>query len=200
MKCFALVAALVAAMANGAQASAPITAQRSRPIVTSVTDTREGGKLDFRRVRIVQPVRCCFFSVTISTWGDWSDKLLPTFSSGIPSPLRGKNRLTVLYDVNGDRKPDFIGRIIYAGQGESGNPTAVLWIIHPATRTSFDHPLGVERPTASSASFLSPVDVFQYLFGNIQGTKTLRLAFTSVIGTHRDRIPNYGWIRVVSRP
>ena len=202
MRYFALITALVAATANAAQGSRPVanTAERSKPIVTTVTDPRDGGPLDFRRVTVVQPARFVL-STTISTWSGWSNKILPTFSSGVPSRLLGKNLLSVLYDVNGDGKTDFIGRIIYGGQGESGTPIADLWIIRPATRTAFDHPLGVERPTPSSASFLSPFDVFHYLFsGHIQGTKTLHLAFTSLSGTHRDRIPNRGWIRLVFRP
>jgi hypothetical protein len=152
-------------------------------------------------VSIVQPVRCRFIFVTISTWRSWSPSILPTFSSGVPSPLRGANRLTILFDVNGDGKDNFIAPFIDGGLGEvSGLPFAVAWIINPSTGTAIDSPLGTEKPTPSTLSFQLRANAFADLFGNSYRTDRLRLAFTSRDGNQRDRIPNHGWIRVVSQP
>jgi hypothetical protein len=192
----ALIAALMAATASTVQASRPIAnaTRAGTPMVTTWTDGREGGKLDFRTVKVVQPVWCAAYVLTVSMWTPWSFKLLPT------SPLRGKNRLTMLFDRNRDGKPDDVtGAFIYAGLGDARPvPTAVLRIIQPTTHSSLD-PIGLERPTPASAWFRMDYNVFDALMGNHQGTQVLRVAFTSVYGTHRDRIPNHGWIRLVSR-
>jgi hypothetical protein len=202
MRYLALITALVATTANAAQGSRTIAnpAGGSKPIVTSVTDPRDGGPLDFRRVTFVQTGEF-FVTTTLYTWRGWSNAILPTFSSGVPSRLKGKNRLAVLYDVNGDGKTDFIGRFSYGGKSESGTPIGSIWIIDLSTLVAFDSPLSLVRPHPSSASFYSPMEVFDFLFwGRTQGTKTLHLAFTSLSGTHRDRIPNKGWISLVFRP
>ena len=95
----------------------------------------------------------------------------------------GKSRLTVLYDVNGDGRADFTGRIVYRGR-------LSLWIT--GRRQSFEL-VPVSRPTPTSAYFVHRVDV---LFSGRE-TKTLVIAITSVNGTHRDRMPDKGWAPVV---
>ena len=133
-KTFVVFSVIIAATAIvAAPREAASTSEFSR--TTTVSDARDAGRLDFRRVTVVQPVRCCFMFVTISTWRSWSPSMLPTFSSGVPSRLRGANRLTMLFDVNGDGKADFIAPFIDGGLGEvSGLPFAVAWIIKPQHR------------------------------------------------------------------
>lgn len=148
---------------------------------TTVHDPRDaGGKLDLRSATALR--RGALLILTISTYGEWSSTLLRSGGNGPSGPLAGKNRLTVLYDVNGDGKADFSGRIVYRGR-------LAMWIT--GKNQAFE-PVPVSRPTRSSAFLTHPVDV---LFSG-KGTKTLRLAITSIDGAARDRMPNHGWISV----
>ena len=140
---------------------------------TTVTDAKDvGGKLDLRTARAARDGT--LLRLTVKVYGRWSSKLLRR---------GGKSRLTVLYDVNGDGKADFTGRIVYRGK-------LSLWI---TGRHQAFEPVPVSRPTSTSAYFVHPVDV---LFHGT-GTKTLGIAITSVNGTHRDRMPDKGWAPVV---
>jgi hypothetical protein len=190
----ALIAALTAATIGAVQASGPVAnaTPAGTPSVSTATDGREGGLLDFRGVKIVKPVRCSIFDLTVAMWAPWSFKLLPNFSGGIFSPLRGKNRLTLLFDRNKDGKPDNVTGVFI-----DDGPGAVLEIIQPSTQSSLD-PIGLQRPTPASVRFRIDGDVLDALMGNYEGTTVLRIAFTSVFGTHHDRIPNSGWIHLVS--
>jgi len=150
---------------------------------TIVSDPRDaGGKLDLKGAKIARDGS--LVRVTLSTYGRWASRLLLYSKNGTSGPLPGKNKLTVLYDVNGDGKADFTGRIVYKGR-------LALWI---TGRSSAFEPVPVSRPSRTSAAFTHPVDVF---FKNPGGTRTLRLAFRSSTGTAVDRMPNRGWIPVV---
>ena len=151
--------------------------------VTVVTDARDvGGKLDLRSVKAARDGS--LLRVTISTYGPWASKLLHNNGTGHSGPPPGINALTVYYDVNGDGSADFTGRIVYRGG-------LYAWI---SGRGQVFEPVRVTRPTASSASFVHPVDV---LFpAGAPAPKTLRLAVVSLY-RQRDRAPDRGWIPVV---
>jgi hypothetical protein len=150
---------------------------------TIVGDPRDaGGKLDLKSARIAP--NGSLARVTLSTYGRWASRLLLYSRNGTSGPLPGRNKLTVLYDVDGDGRADFTGRIVYKGR-------LALWI---TGRNAAYEPVPVSRPTRSSASFVHPVDIF---FKNPGRTETVRLAFRSVTGRVVDRMPNRGWIPVV---
>lgn len=156
---------------------------------TTASDPNDAaGKLDFKKAVAVRDGQLLRF--TITTYDGWASNVLQG-RFGTSRPAAGPNAMTVLYDVNGDRKADYTGRIVY-WQKHLG-----LWI---AGRRSNFEPLPVKRPNAKTVSFVHPVDVFY----RTPGTKTLRLAVTSVdrdsagCGSGcRDRIPNSGWMPVV---
>jgi hypothetical protein len=146
---------------------------------TLATDPRDaGGKLDLRGARSVVSSRDC--RVTISTWGTWNTTLL---HGGNYAP--GRNRLAVVYDLNGDGKADVTGYII----SEAGG------FIYLFLRTSTDtfSPAAAWRPTASSVR----VSLCRFLYeAEPPLPKTVRAAFVSENGAHWDRMPNRGWVRL----
>jgi hypothetical protein len=152
------------------------------PLTTIATDPKDtGGKLDLRSAKAARDGG--LLRLSIGTYAQWPSKLLQSSGNGPSGPRPGLERLTVLYDVNGDGKADFTGRIVYRGG-------LALWI---TGRSSAFEPVPVKRPTRSSASFVHPVDV---LFPGSH-RKTLRIAITSVTSAGLDRMPNRGWMRVV---
>jgi hypothetical protein len=172
----ALAAVLIGAAAI--VGAAAIASPAALPGKLLATDTREGGKLDLRSARGPVASRVC--AVTISTWKPWSLKIL-NGSNYAP----GKNRLAVVYDLNGDGKPDVTGYVI----SENGGRYVYLFI-----RTSTDSlpPRVVGRPNASSV--FVPICAFVYDI-DPPYPKTIRVAFVSVNGSHWDRMPARGWIR-----
>jgi hypothetical protein len=171
----ALVAGFVAlfvALSGGAAAA--VTAP-SRLLVTDPRDA--GGKLDLRAARRIGQDRSCL--VSISTWGSWSSTILEG-SNYTP----GKSKLLVLYDLNGDNKPDLTGQIIFVFNN-------YLYLFIRASDGNLA-PAGGSRPTPSSIA----VPVCRPLFGLQSIPRTVRVAFESVNRTHRDRMPNRGWIRL----
>ena len=154
-------------------------------LAAGTTFARDGndaaGKLDLKAMTAARDGTLIL--VTIGTWERWPAKLLA--GNG---PQQGSKRLTVLYDVNGDGKADYRGRII------SNGGRLALWI---SGRGRNFEPIPVRRPTRSSVAFTHPTDV---LVKN--ETKKLLLAFTSKTCTHgcADRMPNRGWIPVVFKP
>lgn len=158
---------------------------------TTASDPRDtGGKLDFKSAKAVRDRELLRFSVT--TYEGWASKILQSSRIGSSGPVPGPNRLTVLYDSNGDGRADYTGRIVYWQKHLS------MWIT--GRRSAFE-PVPVKRPSAKSASFVHPVDVF---FRTPKGTKTLRLAVTSryvdsgaCASACKDRIPNVKWMPVV---
>jgi hypothetical protein len=169
----ALVAAFVAlfALSGGIAVAATVL---SKPLVTDPRDA--GGKLDLRAARRIGKDRSCL--MTISMWGSWSSTVLQG-SNYVP----GKNKLLVLYDLNGDNKPDLTGQVIFVSnrsldlfvKASDGN------LIGQATRT-----------TSSSVA----VQVCSPLLDLERIPPTVRVAFESVNRKHRDRMPNRGWIRL----
>jgi hypothetical protein len=144
-----------------------------------------GGKLDLRSVKAVQDGS--LLRLTVSTYGPWASKLLKSGGGGRSGPRVGVNALAVYYDVNGDGKTDYTGRIVYRGG-------LFVWI---TGKGKAFQPVPVSRPTPSSASFTHPVDV---LFP--EGTpspRKLRLAVVSLY-RKRDRAPNTGWLTVTFGP
>ena len=110
----------------------------------SVSDGNDvRGRLDLKSVEAAG--RTTFIQVTITTWDGWRPRLL----AGKPN-RPGRNRLTVLYDVNGDKRADFRGRVIYAGGRLS------LWL---SGRGSQFDAVGVHRPNRRTVTFTHPVDV-----------------------------------------
>ena len=160
---------------------------RSKTIATDPKDAR--GKLDLKTVAAVR--HDTLLRLKIRMYGAWSSKLLRG-KKGRSGPAGGHDRLVVLYDTNGDGRPDYTGRIVY------WKGYLRLWI---AGRRGAFEPVPVKRPNARTASFAHPVDV---LFSPQKGKRTLGLAVKSVdregaacSPACRDRAPNEGWIRVV---
>jgi len=116
--------------------------------------------------------------MTISMWDSWSSTVLEG-SNYVP----GKNKLLVLYDLNGDNKPDLTGQVIFVSnrsldlfvKASDGN------LIGQATHTT---------PSSVAVQVCSP------LFDLERIPPTVRVAFESVNRRHRDRMPNRGWIRL----
>jgi hypothetical protein len=149
---------------------------------TIATDGNDvAGKLDLKAMTAARDGT--LIRVTVSTWDRWPAKLLA--GNG---PQQGAKRLTVLYDVTGDGKPDYRGRIVYNGG------RLALWI---SGRGSHFEPVRVTRPTRSSVAFTHPTDVMVK-----NETKKLFLAFTSKTCARgcADRLPNRGWIPVLFKP
>ena len=71
-----------------------------------------GGKLDLRSVKAVQDGS--LLRLTVSTYGPWASRLLRS-GNGPSGPRVGLDALADYYDVNGDGKTDYIGRIGYRG-------------------------------------------------------------------------------------
>jgi hypothetical protein len=182
----AAVVALFVAVSGGATAGTVRTPSHeaaaaaaatglSKPLVTDPRDA--GGKLDLRAARRIGQDRSCL--VTISTWGSWSSTILQG-ANYVP----GKNKLLVLYDLNGDNKADLTGYVIFVS-----NAYLYLFI---TTSDGNLAPAGASRPTPSSIA----VPVCRPLFDLQSIPRTVRVAFESVNRTHRDRMPNRGWIRL----
>jgi hypothetical protein len=169
-------ASLVAALIAGAS-SATSAASVIRTIATDPRDS--GGRLDLRDARIVVGASMC--RATISTWGGWRQETL----QGSPY-APGRNKLGVVFDVNGDNEVDLAEYFIRVGTSSIS-----LWI--KSSTGNFRDVAAVVRLNASSVT--APLCKFLY---DLQGTlpKTLRVAFTSVYRTHHDRMPNSGWIRL----
>jgi len=180
----AAVGALSVAVSGGAAAGtvqtpshepAPAAAATALP-KPPVTDPRDaGGKLDLRAAKRIGKDRSCLIS--ISTWGAWSSTILEG-SNYTP----GKNRLLVLYDLNGDNRPDLTGYIIFVSND-------YLYLFARASNGTLA-PGGGSRPTPSSVA----VPVCRPLLGLETIPTHVRVAFESVNRTHRDRMPNRGWI------
>jgi hypothetical protein len=168
----AVVVALLVALSAAVAAAAPAL---SKPLVTDPRDA--GGKLDLRAARRIGKDRTCL--VTISTWGSWSSTILQG-ENYVP----GKNKLLVLYDLNGDNKPDLTGQIIFVFNN-------YLYLFIRASNGNL-RPGPATRTTPSSVA----VQVCAPLFDLESVPTTVRVAFESVNRTHRDRMPNRGWIRL----
>jgi hypothetical protein len=161
----ALVALVVATAAAAAL---------SKPLVTDPRDA--GGKLDLRAATRIGQDRSC--RVAISTWGTWSSTIL---EGGNYVP--GKNKLLVLYDLNGDGTADLTGYVIFRGDSID---------LFVSTSDGNLPPGQGKRLTPSSVE----VPVCQPLFDLVPIPRMVRVAFESVNRTHRDRMPDRGWIRL----
>ena len=169
-----LVAAFVASLALSGGIAAAATVL-SKPLVTDPRDA--GGKLDLRAVRRIGKDRSCLMA--ISMWGSWSSTVLEG-SNYAP----GKNKLLVLYDLNGDNKPDLTGQVIFVS-----NKSLYLFV------TASDGNLRPGQATRTTPSSIA-VQVCSPLFDLERIPPTVRVAFETVNRTHRDRMPNRGWIRL----
>jgi hypothetical protein len=170
-----VVLALCGAMLAGAS-DATLGGTRLKALVTDPRDA--GGSLDLRGARSVVSSRDC--RVKISTWGTWNTSLL---RGGNYAP--GRNRLAVVYDLNGDGKADVTAYIISEARGA----------IYLFLRTSSDtfSPAAAWRPNASSIN----VSLCRFLYeAQPPLPKSVRAAFISINGAHHDRMPNRGWVRL----
>jgi hypothetical protein len=172
---FAALSGAAAASRHSKSRTAASVAALSKLLVTDPRDS--GGKLDLRAARRIGQDRSCV--VTISTWGSWSSTILQG-ANYVP----GKNKLLVLYDLNGDNKVDLTGYIIFVS-----NAYLYLFI---STSDGNLAPAGASRPTPSSVA----VPVCRPLFDLQSIPRTVRVAFESVNRTRRDRMPNRGWVRL----
>ncbi|SRR6266545_2203658 len=148
------------------------------------------GKLDLRKVTAAREEP--LLRMNIITYGVWRSRLL----RGAGGPHAGPNKLTVLYDVNGDKRADYTGRIIYEGT------RLALWIT--GKKSQFE-PVPVRRPTRRSVTFRHPVDIFfkgsprdvEVIW--IRVTSLYRKAGTACARGCRDRAPNRAWMKIVFR-
>ena len=175
------VVALFLVLSGGTSAAAVLASthdtatSRSKPLVTDPRDA--GGKLDLRAAKRISPSRSC--PVTISTWASWSSTILEG-SNYVP----GKRKLVVLYDLNGDGKTDLTGYVIF-----TSNAYLYLFMDSPDGKLA---PASAHRASPSGVT----VSLCQPLLDLVPPPRTVRVAFASVNGTHRDRMPNRGWIRL----
>ena len=149
---------------------------------TAVSDPNDvAGKLDLKSAKAVAKGQ--LLRLTIGTWDPWSSKVLVGLGS-----LAGRNRLIVLYDVNGDHVADYTGRIVYR------NGRLSLWI---TGRGNQYEPVPVSRPSRTAVTYTHPVDV---LFTKPSQTR-LNIAVTSTYAGARDRMPDApGWMAVTFPP
>ena len=168
--------ALLPALGVTATTSALPASSRGTPFVSDPRDA--GGLLDLRGGRTIVGSEEC--RATISTWGSWKSTVL---RGGNYAP--GKNRLEVLYELSGDNKADLTGYFI------SEQRVIDLWI-----KTPYDHFAPAPAPRLSSSSVT--VSLCRFLIDLETPPKVLRVAFLSVYGTHRDRMPNRGWVRLTT--
>ncbi len=187
MRAFACVFVLAAAAVvagNGTAATPASSSARTR-----AADPRDSrGRLDLKTVSAVE--HDGVLALSLATYGAWSSRILQG-TSGKAGPASGRNRLVVLYDTNGDGRPDYTGRVVF-WQGH-----LALWITGHGRALE---PVPVRRPNGRTASFAHAVDA---LFRAGQGKKKLGVAVESVdrqvagcSPACRDRAPNRGWIRV----
>lgn len=150
---------------------------------TLASDPRDaGGQLDLRGAKTLVPSgptvgRNAVCKTTISTWGPWKSSVLHG-GSYVP----GKNKLEVLYAFNQDKKPDLTGYIIFAGG------------LHLYATTSDGNLAPI--PVAKRASSIT-VALCDFRDLQIQPQpKSFHVAFLSIDGRHRDRMPNRGWVKL----
>jgi hypothetical protein len=152
--------------------SAHPAASKSTPFVSDPRDG--GGKLDLRGGRTIVGSELC--RATISTWGSWKSTIL---QGGNYAP--GKDKLEVLYNLSGNNKVDLRGYFI------SERGVIYLWI---STAGGNFAPVPAPRPSASSVT----VSLCRFLLELESRPTVVRVAFLSVNGKHRDRMPNSGWV------
>jgi hypothetical protein len=117
-------------------------------------------------------------AVSLTTYEQWNSSVLAGPGGAKPGP----NRITILYDVTLDGKPDYRGRMIWSG-GELS-----LFI---SGRGSAFEPVPVERPDNVTAQFVHPVDVF-FTSGP---TKDIQIKALSVYNGALDKAPDDGkWL------
>jgi hypothetical protein len=99
---------------------------------------------------------------------------------------QGRNRITVLYDVDLDGGADYRGRFIFADGDLS---------VHLSGSGSAFEPIPVERPDNRTAQFVHPVDVlFLSVSGSTEGE--VQIQARTVYEGAGDRAPDRGWLRV----
>lgn len=162
----ALLAALTATTTSALPASSGST-----PFVSDPRDA--GGLLDLHAGRTIVNSTAC--RATISTWGAWPSKIL---RGGNYAP--GKNRLEVLYELNGDNTADLTGYFI---------SERVIYLFIRTASDTFS-PAAAPRLSGSSVT----VSLCRFILELQTRPKVVRVAFVSVYGTHRDRMPNRGWV------
>lgn len=170
-----LAAALILTAGSAMPAASGVSLQ--------VNDPRDvGRKLDLRVARTAPSEGC---RTTISTWGPWTSSLLRGRNYA-----PGKNRLGVVFRFNGDKKADATGYLI--SEGRRG-----LSLFVTTNGGSYLAP----RPAARSGLSRAIVDLCDFMFiDNLDPRPTsIRVAFLSLYGTHRDRMPNHGWLSLHSK-
>ena len=174
MRRFLLTALVAAAGLIATTTNALPADSQSTPFVSDPRDA--GGQLDLRGGRTIVNSEAC--RATISTWGSWKSKIL---QGGNYAP--GKKRLEVLYELNGDNQADLRGYFI----SERG-------IIYLFIRTASDTFAPAAAPRLSNSSVT--VSLCRFILELQTRPTVVRVAFLSVDGTHHDRMPNTGWVRL----
>lgn len=105
------------------------------------------------------------------------------WKSGVLAPS-STTSLRVLYDSNGDAKPDYTGTIVYRG-----NRLVELLKGHGNNY----EPVPVSRPTSKKARFTHPIEP---LFTGVKHRKALRIAVVMKSGATTSRSPSTGWLPV----
>jgi hypothetical protein len=146
-----------------------------------------GGPLDLESASAVRTGD--LLAVSVTTYEGWDDDVL----RGPRLDRPGRNRLTVLYDIDLDGRADYTGRIIFADEA--------LSLVLAGEGQAFE-PVPVERPDDATAQFVHPVDVFFVVPGQaeIETETDIQVAVASDALGFRDRIPGEGWILVAFTP
>ena len=146
-----------------------------------------GGPLD---LELASAVRIgALLAVSVTTYEGWEDDLL----RGPRLDRQGRNRVTILYDVNLDERADYTGKVIYA--------EGALSLVITGAGDAFE-PVPAERPDDATVQFVHPVDVFYAILDQAEGEgeTDIQVAIESSAAGFKDRIPAEGWILVPFAP
>jgi hypothetical protein len=145
-----------------------------------------GGPLDLESATAVRTGD--LLAVSVTTYEGWDDAVL----RGPRLDRQGPNRLTVLYDIDMDRRADYTGKVIFAA--------GALSLVMAGAGKAFE-PVPVERPDDATAQFVHPVDVFVILGeAETESETDIQVAVESRALGFKDRIPTEGWLLVASAP
>lgn len=146
---------------------------------TTITDPNDvAGKLDLRSVAGTQS-ESGLLTVTIKTWGKWTNGVLPASGS--------VNRLHVLFDTDLDGATEYRARIVSVG----GALVAVI-----SGQGQNYEPLPVTRVSGTTVRFTFPADAVESEDEDVQVAARSKYKGSGCSTACKDRAPNSGWLLV----
>jgi hypothetical protein len=164
--------------------AAPTVAATTGPELPSTDPDDVGGQLDVRNFNATRTGD--LLAVSLTTYAPWNSSVL----AGPGGATAGANSITILYDVDLDGKPDYRGRMIWAG--------GALSLFISGSGSQFE-PVPVERPDSTTAQFVHPADVL--FTGGGPTDVDVQLAARTVFSGAEDDAPDAGqWLGVPFNP